>query len=303
MSKLNEILNVICNLRNTDISPEVISEAIYVLEQSVEQQAVRECLNMKDAKNEFMQLDAFDNRYKRKGENDYERLRLRTLQEIENEEDIFKQIDLLLERSKEIREGVKGIYYNDAFRDCCMIPFMVEICKNMIIAGGSLTEITKYVPKAQMGDIYHLAEDHLGLHIDINEEERKEVEKYDKQRDERVIGKTNIWQQLFMNGIPHRKDGMWIMRDEEDKIYSTYQMACYYARCDLSYPYYKGEIKNPRYAETFDEVLEQVMLFPEETSIEGLEDAYSQQEYHLAMTLRKKLLEEIARTESEAENN
>lgn len=299
MSRLNRIVDTICKLRNSDISSDAISEAVYILEEPVEQQALREYLNMKDAKNEFMQLDALDNRYKRKGKEEYERLRLRTLKDIEREEDIFKQIQLLLERSQEIKEGIKGIYYNHMFRDCCKIPFMIETCKNMILAGATLTEIAKYVPGAQMGDIFHLAEDHLGLHIELTEDERKEVEKYDGKRGEMAIGTTNVWQQLFMNRIPHKKDDMWIMREEEDKEYTTYQMACYYSGGELSYPYFNKGIKNPRYAESFEEVLEKIMLFPQDNSIEGLEKAYSQQEYHLLMTLHKKLLEAIANEESE----
>lgn len=300
MSKLNKIVETICTLKNGDISSDAISEAAYIVEQPVEELALREYLAMKAAKDEYMQLDALDNRYRRKGEDEYERLRLRTLKDIEREEDIFKQIELLLERSQEIKEGIKGIYYNNMFRDCCKIPFMIEACKNMILAGATLTEIAKYVPGAQMGDIFHLAEDHLGLHIELTEDERKEVEKYDGKRGEMAIGTTNVWQQLFMNGIPHKKDDMWIMSEEEGKEYTTYQMAGYYAGCELSYPYYYREIKNPRYAESFEEVLEKIMLFPQDNSVEGLEAAYSQQEYHLLMILRGKLLEVIAKEENKS---
>lgn len=300
MSRLNRIVDTICKLQNNGISSDEISEAVYILEEPVEKQALGEYLSMKNAKNEFMQLDAFDNRYKRKDKEEYERLRQRTLQDIEREEDIFKQIELLIERSKEIKEGIKGIYYNDVFRECCQIPFMVETCKNMIHAGATLTQIAKYVPGAQMGDIYHLAEDHLGLHIELAEEERKEVEKYDRERGETTAETTNLWQQLFMYGIPHKKDDMWIMREEEDKKYTTYQMARYYSRCELSYPYYSKGIKNPRYAESFEEVLEKIMLFPQDNSVAGLEKAYSQQEYHLLMELRQKLLEVIEKEESKS---
>lgn len=300
MSKLNNIVDVICKLQSRDISSDAISEALYILKEPVEKQALREYLSMKNAKNKFMQMDAFDNCYKRKNEEEYERLRLRTLQEIEKEEDIFKLIELLLERAKEIKEGIKGIYYNDMFRDCCQIPFMVETCKNMIHAGATLTQIAKYVPGTQMGDIYHLVEDHLGLHIDLTEEEKKEVEKYDCETGEVAIGTTNVWQQLFMQGIPHKKDDMWIMREEEDKEYTTYQIACYYSGCELSYPYYSKGIKNPRYAESFEEVLEKIMIFPQDNSVEGLEKAYSEQEYHLLMALRQKLLEVIVKEESKS---
>lgn len=301
MSKLNSIVDMVCKLRNNDISSDVISEAAYILEQPVEELVLREYLNGKVAKDEFMQYDAFRDTYKKKDANDYEELRRRTLKAIETEEDIFKQIELLLERSKEIKEGIKGIYYNDRFRECCKVPFMVETCKNMILAGASLTEITKYVPESIMGDIYHLATDHLGLHLEITEDEKAEIERYDKQMEngEQTEGHTNVWRQIFTKGIPKQKDGVWTLNDD-DKLYNTFEMACHYAGCDLSYPYFQDDVKSPKYADSFEEVLENVMLSPKDTTIEGLERAYSQQEYHLVVTLRKKLLEAIAKEESES---
>lgn len=296
MSKLNQIVEMLCNLRNNDLSVDDISEAAYIIEEPVEDLAIRQYLKMKDAKSKFIQYDAFGSTYMRKDVNEYEKLRQRTLREIEMEDDVFKQIGLIVERSKEIKEGIKGIYYNDAFRKCCKIPFMVEVCKNMILAGASLTEITKYVPESVMGDIYHLAKDHLGLHIELTEDERKEVEKYDNEPEEKKIRVMTAWRRLFGKGIPHEKDGRWTL-DDDDKSYDSYEMACLYAGCELSYPYYEDGIKNPKYVDTFEEVLEKVMLFPEDISIEGLERAYSTQEYHLVLVLQEKILGEIERVE------
>ncbi len=298
MSKLNQIVEMLCNLRNSDWSVDDISKAAYIIEEPVEDLAIREYLKMKDTNHKFLQYDAFGNTYKRKSVSEYEQMRQLTLLQIENEKDIYKQVELLLSRSKEIKEGIQGIYYNDRFRECCKIPFMIAVCKNMILAGASLTEIVKYVPESMMGDIYHLAKDHLGLHIELTEDERKEVEKYDNEPEEKKVRVMTAWRRLFGKGIPHEKDGRWTL-DDDDKSYDSYEMACLYAGCELSYPYYEDGTKNPKYVDTFEEVLEKVMLFPEDISIEGLEMAYGPQEYHLVMTLRKKLLEEIAKVESE----
>lgn len=293
MSNLNQLMETVSALYNEDISPWDVSEAVHVLETPVSELALREYLNFKSIKDDYMQYDAMEDTYKRKSEDVYEQLRQRTLILIENENNVLKQVKLLMETSKEIREGIKGIYYNNTFRDCCKIPFMINVCKNMILAGASLTEIVKYVPESQMGDIYHLAEDYLGLHLALTEEEKAEVERYDKEDGENKVRRTNVWQQLFVKGIPHKKDGVWTM-DDDPSTYDTYGMACRYAGCELSYPYYKEDVKNPRYADTFEEILEKTMLFPQDISIEGLERAYSPQEYHLVISLREKLLERIA---------
>ena len=174
MDKLQHIIETV-NTSNRYSASEIM-DAIYSLQEETERKGMRAYFSMLRAKDEYMQYDALDGKYKRKSEKDYEKQRLAALKKLENMEDVSQQIEFIIETAREIDEGIKRIAYNNAFKECCEILYRMEMCRYMAEVGATLTEIVKYV-----GDAYHLLEDHLGISIAITEEERKQIEKFDKE--------------------------------------------------------------------------------------------------------------------------
>lgn len=179
MDKLQHIIETV-NTSNRYSASEIM-DAIYSLQEETDRKGMRAYFSMLQAKDEYMKYDALDGKYKRKSEKDYEKQRLAALKKLENMEDVSQQIEFIVKTAKEIDEGIKHIAYNNAFKECCEILYRMEMCRHMAEAGATLTEIVKYVPETEMGDAYHLLEEHLGISMAITDEERKQIEKFDKE--------------------------------------------------------------------------------------------------------------------------
>lgn len=273
---------------------EEMLEAICFLNQPMDDYVMEDYLKLKDLKNKYMQYDAFSDTYKRKSINDYENQRKRAIEKISSTNNMAEKISIAISEATEIREGIHGINYNEMIKPCFQVVFMMETCKNMMLQGATLTEISKYVPGSQMGDIYHFGVDHLGIKLELNEKEEAEINRYDeiqKRGNQNTVNLQDIMKWKFMEGIPHKQSDKLEWSIDGEVTYDTFTMACTYAECFLSFPYYYGDRTNPTYAKYFDEVLEQIMLNPEKITFDGLEKAYSLQEWNLLKCLQEKLLE------------
>ena len=126
-------------------------------------------------------VDVLRGTYKKLRVDDIEKTRVKILEEIDQEEDILDKIEMLLKTAREIEEYVIFFSYNRLLKRCCRELFTVEVCRNMMTSGVSLTEICKYVPKTKMGDLFRMAKEFFGIDLVISEEERRQIEEFKKQ--------------------------------------------------------------------------------------------------------------------------
>lgn len=179
-------------------------------------------MNVKDLKKKYMQFDVFSDTYKGKTLDDYEEQRQRALKKISAEKDIADSFSVAIKETAEIREGIHGINYNEMYKSCCKIVFMIEVCRNMMLQGASLTEISKYVPGGQMGDIYHLATDYLGITLELTKEEEAEVKRYDEMVErgkQNTVNMQAIMRWRFLDGIPHKQSDNSGWSVDGEKVY------------------------------------------------------------------------------------
>lgn len=289
MSKIEELYNIACSLKCEN--QETIIDALCFLNRPITDFVTEDYLNVKDLK-KHMQFDVFSNTYRGKTFRDYEKQRLKALERVEAVDSIADGFSIAIREVAEIREGIHGINYNEMYKSCCQIEFMIDVCRNMMLQGASLTEIVKYVPGTQMGDVYHLATDHLGFHLNLSPEEKEDVERYDemiKNGKTQSVTMRDIMRWGDWVSMPHRQSNGSGWSIDGEQIYDTYTMACVFTECKMSFPYYFEDKANPNYAETFEEVLEEIMLYPERVSVDGLEKAYSPQEWNLLNRLKMKM--------------
>lgn len=96
--------------------------------------------------------------------------------------DPIEKLDYMLKTAEEISDAVYHLQYNEIYKNGCYIAFAIQVCKNMLEAGVSLTEIVKYVPRTSISDIYHLGERYLGIDVNVSDEELKLIEEEDKSK-------------------------------------------------------------------------------------------------------------------------
>lgn len=180
---MNKLQNIIEMVHTTNAySSDEILDAIYSIQEETTEKGIREYFSMRRAKDDYLQMDAIKDTYKGKNEKDYEAQRLAAIKKVEDMDDVSEQIEFLIQTTKEVDEGIKYIVYNQAYKQCCWVAFKIEICKRMAEAGVTLTDIVKYVPDVDMGDVYHLLRDYLGITIQISEVERRKIAEYDKEQ-------------------------------------------------------------------------------------------------------------------------
>ena len=274
-------------------SDKEIQEAIDILETPVGEQMFTQRCSVRKLREEYLGTDAFRLTYKGNEASDYEQRRKEVLKKLESMSDISEKMDYLIEEAKDIREGIYFLNYNEALAKSLKPPFMIEICKNMMLSGFTLTEICKAVPGAQMGDIYHLGERYLGITLELSEEEQRQVEEYNSQDDE--SNTVNVVKQLTeRRGLPHydSEKECWTLKDD-DGTYDATDAARLYAGCDLKYPFYRDNSMQPEYADSFDEILGKLLKYPRDISIEGMEKLYGAQELNLFRKTKEKLLQQM----------
>ncbi len=291
MSKIDELHSIAQMLKGK--RSEEILDALFFLNSPIEDYVDKDRFKVENLKKNHMKFDVFLDTYKRKSLVDYEEQRIRALAKINNTENIVDRFLIAINEAAEIQEGIHGINYNNMYKSCCQVMFMIEVCNNMLVQGATLTEISKYVPGSQLGDIYHLATDHLGIEIEPTDEEREEITRYDQtlesQSDEKVRF-CDIMGWIYPKGIPHKvSDGVSWSIDGKD-VYDVYTIACVFSECRLMFPYYYDDKTNPTYEKTFDKLLEKVMLTPDKISFDGLRESYSAQEWNLINHLREKMI-------------
>lgn len=272
-------------------SDKEIRDAIKVLETPIGEQMFTQHYAIRKLREEHLGTDAFRLTYKGNEDSDYERRRKAALKKLESMSDTCEMLDYLMEEAKCIREGVYFLNYNEALSKSLKPPFIIEVCKNMMISGFTLTEICKAVPGAQMGDIYHLGERYLGITLELSEEEQRQVEAYDNQDDEENT--VDVIKQLKeRKGLPHysSEEECWTFEDNDGKYDATDAAKCY-AGCELKYPFYHDNSAQPEYVDSFDEILNELLEYPKDISIEGLEEFYGCQEINLFKKTKEKLIQ------------
>lgn len=255
-------------------SDKEIQEAIKVLETPVGEQMFTQFYTIKKFREEHLDIDAFRNTFKGKNDTAYEKYRQEALKKLESLNDECEMLDYLIKEARFIRDGVYFLNYNEALAKSLRPPFMIEVCKNMMLAGFTLTEICKAVPCSQMGDIYHLGERYLGITLELSEEERKQVEEYDFQDNDRsTVDVVRWWKEN--KGLPRfdSEQDCWKLEGNEEE-YNATDTAKFFASCELKYPFYRNNSTQPEYANSFDEILNELLKYPRDISIEGMEKMY-----------------------------
>lgn len=159
-----------------------VESAIEILETPIEKQLRHEYIRMAFQEKKYLKLDAMDNKYKRQTEADYEEIRKNSLKKLKGMNDPIEKLDYMLKTAEEISDAVYHLQYNEIYKNGCYIAFAIQVCKNMLEAGVSLTEIVKYVPRTSISDIYHLGERYLGIDVNVSDEELKLIEEEDKSK-------------------------------------------------------------------------------------------------------------------------
>lgn len=281
MDKIEELLFLVSQAQ--DCSLDDLEKAAYVLQETVERQSLREYLRIKKAKRDYMQMDAIEGTYRQKKESDFEKMRLKALKNFEEIEGFSVKAEYLLKAAAEIEEGVKFLNYNAALKECCNIAFQIEMTNNMVIAGATLSEMIKYIPESQPGDVFHFVERYLGITMDITDEERAMIEASEKEQ--------KSWRGSAGEGVPYFDLNADCWRLDGDKMeYGAVGVAKEFAHVGLKYPFFRNSIQ-PIYADSFDDVLHALMKAPEAFCIEGVEEYYGVQELNMLRTVREKMLE------------
>lgn len=294
MEDMEKILEV--NEKMNDIAEKEVRRIYRRINESIGEKLHREESWLRQEKENLAQ-DVFDKKYKRKSKEDYEVLRREALEKVKSIESIPEQIEYLTQVVEEIEDGVQFIAYNECFEDCCLAKFRIETCINMVREGVSLTQIVKYVPGVEMGDVYITVHDMLGIPMEVTEEEKQQIAAFkDKISRKGKITLADIFKsKVFVEGIPHYNSYnlCWEWRNREQQ-YNTMDAAKSFSQTHLEYPYYCGNIRQ-EHGYSFEDVVYKLMMEPEEFSIEGLEEYYGIQERNLLKQVKEKMLEAIER--------
>ncbi len=281
MSKMNEFITLISKAYSYSL--EDLDKAVDILQEPVERQCLREYLHLKRAKKEYLQMDALEGTYKGKREADYEKMRIRAVKKFEEMESYVEGAQYLIKTAEEIEEGIKFLNYNETFKDCCNIAFQIEMCHNMVIAGATFSELIKYIPGAQPGDIFHFVERYMGIKMDVTVKERELIEQSEIER--------TIWKGTAGEGVPFYDFDEDCWRLDKDKTeYDAVGVAKKFIQAELQYPFFKDSVQ-PTYVNSFDEVLHALMKAPEVFSIEGVEEYYGVQERNILKSVKEKMIE------------
>ena len=294
MKDLEKIL--VLNEKMSNIAEEKVREIYRSINETVGKKLEREKSWLKGEKNNFVH-DVFDKRYMRKSKEDYEMLRQEALDKVKKMRDIPKQIEYLAQVVEEVEEGIQFIAYNECFEECCFNKFRIATCINMAREGASLTQIVKYVPSVEMGDVYITVHEMLGIPMEITEEEKQQIDAFkEKSFSEEKITMADIFNaNARLKGIPRysSRELCWKWEDCEQQ-YNTMDAAKTFSQTHLEYPYYCGNIRQ-EHGYSFEEAVYQLMMEPEKFSIEGLEEYYGIQERNLLNRTKERMLEVIKR--------
>ena len=169
MDKLTQLLHEKKQLQ--DHTYRELDEAAYILSEPVEKQIMRQYFIMRDIRDKYLDFDVLDGRYMRKTEEQYEAMRLKALQDIENETSVEKQIEILIETAKTLKDAAFFLNYNETIENCLKVPFMMDVAKNMFTAGFSIKDVYTAIPYTSMTDVCGMAK-MLGFDVKPTEEEQ-----------------------------------------------------------------------------------------------------------------------------------
>lgn len=290
---MEKIMSDLYNLQEclSNHSIQEIEKAMSIISRPFRDLCVEEYLNVKCCK-KYIQYDVMNGKtYKERDGYMWEAYREKELEKIRELTDMSEKINRLIKLAKELQEASHYLEYNRSIRDAYHTVFIIEMCCAMGKQGFSLTEIAKAIPQSQIGDIYHLLTDHMGISLELSPEEQLAIEKYDANKNEE-ISMTDVFSgtNLDKNICFDEKRHAWVLTiEDKEQVGSALNVAQKYVGYEIRYPYYYSKSDCPKYKNDFDEIIAELLSMPGEFSIKGLEDFYSKQELGLIEALQNKI--------------
>lgn len=300
MSTFDGVITSVVNAQRIPLDE--LEKAIGIMETPFDELLMQKRLDLTEYRKEHMSYDVMHDTYERIGRSTYERIRTAVL-ETEGKSPV-EIAEHTIKIAKMLDEAATRMEYNRSCHEAGIAILMAEVCKHMMFAGATLTEILKYVPRTHPADVYHLGERYLGYVMDLSAEERRLVEEDDAKAEcKPTITVNSLLKYPFTNGIPHKRNGQWELDSKGTTVVGTpSDIAQHFVDARMYYPYKDGN-GNLRFKSDFDAILETLMEKPEEFSVEGCEESYSRMELDLMRRVQKKMIATVEdRTEGRKES-
>lgn len=271
--------------------PSALYNAEEILETSFSSLLAKNYFEINAYSKKYLIRDVLDKSYKGLSQQKLDAMRTAVLNGEKEYNSVSEQADDIIETAEMLKKAAFLIEYNEFYYDTAKVLFMIEVCKKMICAGASLSEILEYVPNTKAADVYELSWHYLGHRLELSKEERKLVEG-DKSagHDANTVNMQQMIKYSFAGGIPHKSGGEWTLENAEDTITGTAsEIAQEFIGAELCYKYIDKHGKSC-YADSLDAVLDKLMANPEEISFGGCEDSYSKTELELLERVKEKII-------------
>lgn len=287
MDTFNEVIVSVVNAQH--IPMDELEKAIRIMETPFDDLLIKKRLELTEYRKESMSYDVLHDTYKKIDRSTYERIRTGAV-ETEGKSPV-EVAEQTIKFAKTLDEAATRMEYNRSCHEAGIAILMVEVCKHMMFAGATLTEILKYVPRTRPADIYHLGERYLGYVMELSEDERRLVEEDDaKSKCRPTVDVASLLKFPFTDGIPHIKNGQWELDSNGTTVVGApSDIAQHFVDARMHYPYKDGN-GNLKFKSNFEAILEALMENPEEFSVEGCEESYSKMELDLMQRVQKKMI-------------
>jgi len=264
-----------------------INEALDILCEPVDKQELRRYLLLKqDAAK--IRNDVFENTILGATTAEMEKLRIRTWEEYQEEKDWKKKLDILISAARKIKEFLVLSNYVEFYKQGSWASFSIGVTLKMLLGGFALLDVVKALPDSEINDVYEVATKYLGLSVALSEEEAELLHKKLEKPDGLMMRDIRKGVEL-LNVMPSKnKDGMWKFNaDNNNMAYTTLSMAKKIAGCTIQYPYYESGVLKSK--DSFESLLDKVLLNYDIITFEGLENHYSPEEINLVLCLQSEL--------------
>lgn len=289
MSNWKEMIDNIIQIQN--ISSEEFQNALRILETPFEELLQKKHRDLTDYRENNLMFDMLDGTYCKLNKNGLELLRTCTLDSKSQETNPVKVADIIISVAKQLDEAAERMEYNQACYNAVITVFMIEVCKQMMFNGASLSEILKYVPRTSASDVYKLGERYLGYKMNLTEEERQMVDKDAALTGtNQTINLADAFKIFFHDEIPKKNGNQWSLQCGDNTLSGTAAyIAQLFTESEMCYQY-KNEKDKTLFATTFDNVIDALLTDPKHFSINGCEECYSKMELDLLQRVQMKML-------------
>lgn len=307
MSDYIDVLHYVTQTQN--ISLKELRKAVRILTTPFDELRFLKKLDLEKYQEKYnMSYDLLNGTYKELDEDAYERLRKESFKD--EDKPLEKIAENTIKTANMLDEAANYMEYNRFCHKAGLAALTAEVCKHMIFAGATLTDILKYVPRTHAADIYHFSERCLGVVMNLTDEERRLVEEDEAKHSEtkkkeggQKISLADLLKYRLTTGVPHIKDDKWELECSDTTIVGTpSEIAQHFVDARMNY-LYKDRFGNLKFKPGFEAVLEVLMQDPDDFSVEGCEESYSRMELDLIQRVQKKMVgmaeEKIARRDEE----